>query len=186
MEKFNPESTFESTQEYFDLWLKTYQATLGRLVEMPATGPAREKSEKMMKVFSSLVSLNRAWMESNTDLHMVFMEAMRRVREKTAEGMEGELSPERYKDFYKIWIETYSETFHEFLKSGHFTSDMGRFLSHFIEFQKLNREVLEENYLKPMNLPTKTEIDGINKELYSLRKTVKELTRQVHELSKKS
>jgi hypothetical protein len=54
-----------------------------------------------------------------------------------------------------------------------------------MEFQKLNREVIEENYLKPMNLPTKTEIDEINKELYSLRKTVKKLTSQVSELSKK-
>jgi hypothetical protein len=33
MEKSSSESTFESTQEFFDLWVKTYQATLGRLVE---------------------------------------------------------------------------------------------------------------------------------------------------------
>ncbi len=39
-------SGFESTQEIFNLWLKTYDATMGRLVEMPALGPAREKSEK--------------------------------------------------------------------------------------------------------------------------------------------
>ena len=42
-------SSFESMQEFFYLWLKTYEATFGRLAEMPAMGPAREKSEKMMK-----------------------------------------------------------------------------------------------------------------------------------------
>jgi peptidoglycan hydrolase CwlO-like protein len=36
-----------------------------------------------------------------------------------------------------------------------------------------------------MNLPTKTEIDEINKELYSLKKTVKELTSQIKELKEK-
>jgi class III poly(R)-hydroxyalkanoic acid synthase PhaE subunit len=185
MEKFDPESTFQSTQEYFDLWLKTYQATLGRLVEMPAMGPAREKQEKVMQVFSSFVNLQRVWMESNTDLQRVFTEAMRRVRERTGDEFEGEVSPERYKDFYKIWIETYSETFHEFMKSGHFAGDMGRFLSHYLDFQRLNREVMEESYLKPMNLPTKTEIDEINRELYSLRKSVKELRNEVHQLSGK-
>jgi len=185
MEKFDPESTFQSTQEYFDLWLKTYQATLGRLVEMPAMGPAREKQEKVMQVFSSFVNLHRVWMESNTDLQRVFTEAMRRVRERTGDKFEGEVSPERYKDFYKIWIETYSETFHEFMKSGHFAGDMGRFLSHYLDFQRLNREVMEESYLKPMNLPTKTEIDEINRELYSLRKSVKELRSEVHQLSGK-
>ena len=43
--------------------------------------------------------------------------------------------------------------------------------------------MFEEDYLKPMNLPTKTEIDEINKEMYSLKKIVKELTGQIKELS---
>ena len=185
MEKSNTGSSFESTQEFFDFWLKTYQSTLGRLVEMPAMGPTREKFEKQMKGFSDFANLYTAWMESNTDLQIVFMEAMRKVREKTAAEITGDIGPEQYKDFYKIWMETYSETFHEFLKSGHFANDLGKFMSSLLEFQKFNREMLEENYLKPMNLPTKTEIDEINKELYSLRKTVKELSSQVKELSRK-
>jgi class III poly(R)-hydroxyalkanoic acid synthase PhaE subunit len=178
-------SGFESTQEFFDMWLRTYNATMGRIVEMPAMGPTREKSEKMMKGFSTFVDLYTAWMDSNVNFQSVFMEAMRRMREKTATEMEGKISPEKYKDFYKLWIETYSETFKEFLKSDHFASDMGKLMSHFMEFQKYNREMLEENYLKPMNLPTKTEIDEINKELYHLKKTVKELTSQIKELKEK-
>ncbi len=174
-------SSFESTQEFFDLWLKTYEATAGRLVEMPALGPAREKSEKLMKGFSTSVNLYAAWMDSTANFQSVFLEAMRRVREKMAIGKEGEITPEN-KDLYKLGVETYSETFKEFLKSGHFASDMGRFMSYFIEFQKNNKEMLEENYLKPANLPTKTEIDEINKELYSLKKKVRELTSQIKEL----
>lgn len=178
-------SSFETTQEFFDQWLKTYETTCGRLVEMPAIGPSREKSEKLMKGFSSFVNLYAAWMDSSINFQSVFMEAMRRMHEKTGSEMEGEISPEKYKDFYKAWIETYSETFKEFLSSGHFASDSGRFMSYFMEFQKRNREMLEENYLKPMNLPTKAELDDVYKELYSLKRTVKELTSQVKELSEK-
>jgi hypothetical protein len=43
--------------------------------------------------------------------------------------------------------------------------------------------MLEENYLKPMNIPTKTEIDEIIKEVYSLKKKVRELTSQINELT---
>lgn len=178
-------SSFESTQEFYDQWLITYKTTMGKLVEMPAMGPTREKSEKMMKGFSTFVNLYAAGMDTSSNLQSVFMEAMRKVQEKTGSEMEGEISPDKYKDFYKIWIETYSETFKEFLKSGHFASDMGKLNSHLMDFQKYNREMLEENYLKPMNLPTKTEIDEINKELYSLKKTVKELTSQIKELKEK-
>jgi len=113
------------------------------------------------------------------------MEAMRKVQEKTATYMEGEISPDKYKHFYNVWMETYSETFKEFSKSGHFVSDIGKLNSYLMDFQKYNREMLEENYLKPMNLPTKTEIDEINNELYSLKKTVKELTIQIKELKEK-
>ncbi|MFZ3059624.1 MAG: poly(R)-hydroxyalkanoic acid synthase subunit PhaE [Candidatus Methanoperedens sp.] len=178
-------SSFESTQEFYDQWLNTYKATMGKLVEMPAVGPAREKSEKMMKGFSTFVNLYAAGMDTSSNLQSVFMEAMRKVQEKTATDMEGEISPEKYKDFYKIWIETYSETFKEFSKSGHFVADLGKLNSNLMDFQIYNKEMLEENYLKPMNLPTKTEIDEINKELYSLKKTVKELTSQIKELKEK-
>ncbi|HEY9247069.1 MAG TPA: hypothetical protein VIO11_09510 [Candidatus Methanoperedens sp.] len=35
---------FEFIQEFFDLGLKHYEATAGGIVEIPAIGPAREKS----------------------------------------------------------------------------------------------------------------------------------------------
>ncbi|MCX9081189.1 MAG: hypothetical protein OIN83_03240 [Candidatus Methanoperedens sp.] len=178
-------SSFESAREFYDQWLKTYTATTGRLVDMPAVGPAREKSEKMMKGFSTFVNLYTAGMDTNSHFQGVFMEAMRKVKEKTAKDMKGEISPERYKEFYNIWIDTYSETFKDFSKSGNCASDMGKLNSTLMDFQEYNREMLEENYLKPMNLPTKTQIDEINKELYSLKKTMKELTGQIKALEEK-
>jgi hypothetical protein len=60
---------------------------------------------------------------------------------------------------------------------------MGVLMSRFIDFQKINRELLEDNLLKPMNFPTRTEIDEINREMYSLKKKGKELAKQVKELS---
>ena len=180
--KVMDKSTFESTREFYDQWLNIYKNTTGKLIEMPAVGPAREKSEKMMKGFSTFVNLYAAGMDTSSNLQEVFMEAMQKVQEKISADMDGEINPDKYKEFYDIWIETYSETFKDFAKSGHFVSDLGRLNANLMDFQKYNREMLEENYLKPMNMPTKTEIDEINKELYTLKKTVKELTSQIKEL----
>ena len=178
-------SSFESTQEFYDEWLKTYKATIGKFIEMPAVGPAREKSEKMMKGFSTFVNLYAAGMDTSSNLQTVFMEAMRKVQEKTGTEMSGEITPEKYKEFYNTWIQTYSDTFKEYSRSDHFVADMGKLNSYYIDFQQYQKDMLEENYLKPMNLPTKTEIDEINKELYSLKKAVKELTSQIKELKEK-
>ncbi|MFZ3383532.1 MAG: poly(R)-hydroxyalkanoic acid synthase subunit PhaE [Candidatus Methanoperedens sp.] len=177
-------SSFESTQEFYDDWLKTYKATMGKFIEMPAVGPAREKSEKMMKGFSTFMNLYAAGMDTTSNLQTVFMEAMRKVQEKTGGDMNGEITPEKYKEFYNVWIQTYSDTFKEYSRSDHFVADMGKLNSYYMDFQQYQKDMLEENYLKPMNLPTKKEIDDINKELYSLKKTVKELARQVKELKR--
>ncbi len=176
-------SSFEYTHEFVDLWLKTYEATYGRLIEMPAMGPMRERYEKVLKSYSTAADLYSAWLESYLNLLNVFMEAMRRMHEKTAVNVKGEMAPEAYRDFFNMWMETYSETFKEFLKSGHFSSDVGKFMSYLMDFQKNSRDMLEENYLRPMNLPTRTEIDEINREVYILKKTVKELGNRVRELS---
>lgn len=194
--------SLETTQEFFDMWTKSYQSTLGKLAHVPAFGPIREKQEKIMKGIPLCTNLYTAWIESNINLQSVFTEAMKRTHEKTMEKWpkslediskqinlvkdgKGCMEPENFKDLYKTWIDTYSETFKEFMKSGHFASDMGKLSSIFMDFQKYNREIIEENYLKPNNLPTKTEIDEINKEIYDLKKIIKELTRDVQKLSKK-
>jgi hypothetical protein len=47
-----------------------------------------------------------AGMETSSNLQSLFMEAMRKVQEKTATYMEGEISPDKYKHFYNVWMET--------------------------------------------------------------------------------
>ncbi len=133
---------------------------------MPVMGPSREGADRLRKNFEATINLHAAWAQSIASFQSVFMEATRKTQEKVEKRVAEEgVSPSSYKGYYDLWMETYSETFHEFLKSGHFANDLGKFMSHFMEFQQYNRDMLEENYLKPMNLPTKTEIDEINREL---------------------
>jgi hypothetical protein len=184
--------SLETTEEFMNMWTKNYQSTLGKLAQMPAFGPVREKQEKFMKSLPIYPKLYTSWIDSNINLQSVLLEATRRTFEKTMEHRidscakddKSYIDPEKYKEFYKVWIDTYSDTFKEFTKSEHYASDMGKFASIFIDFQKHNREMIEENYLKPNNLPTMTHIDNIHEELYDLRKTVKELERYTKELSK--
>lgn len=166
---------------FFDQWLKTARASFGHIGEIPAVGPSREKTEKTMKVFPLFINLYSVWMDSISDFQELSLEAMKRMTDKTASL--DEISPDRYKEIYNIWVETYSDTFREFLRSGHFARDLGEFISGFIEMQKYNREMLEENFLRPNDLPTKTEMDELNRELYSLKKKIRELDRKINDLS---
>jgi polyhydroxyalkanoate synthesis regulator phasin len=173
------DSNLESTPEFLDLWVKTCETTFGKISEIPAIGPLREKSEKMSKGLPLFFSLYSTWMDTVSDFQAISIEAMKRMKIKTA-SVEGKTDVENCKELYNVWMESYSETFKEFLKSGHFSSDMGKFMSNFLDVQKFNRDLLEENYLKPSNLPTKSDIDELNRELYSLKKQVKELSYKIN------
>ena len=172
---------FDSTREFFNAWSKTFEESFGRLAVMPAVGPSREKYERMMKGFSLYINLYATWMDSLSDINNISLEALSMMRDKTVSLKSG-TGPERSKELYDIWMETYSGVFNEFFRSEHFASDIGKFMSLFADVQRYNKDVIEENVLVPSNLPTKTDIDEINKELYDLRKKVKELSMKLGEL----
>lgn len=171
-------SSLESTQEFFDLWLNTYESTFGRMLKAPTVGPAREKTEQALKGIPDYVHYYASYTDAAINFQNVFMEAMRKTQESIIEQQ-----PETYRDYYSIWLETYSDTLKDFLKSGHFAKDLGKFVSSLMDVQQYNKEMLETNYLKPMNIPTKTEFDELNKEIYLLKKQVKELGKQVKSLA---
>ncbi|MDO8578061.1 MAG: poly(R)-hydroxyalkanoic acid synthase subunit PhaE [Dehalococcoidales bacterium] len=177
-DKRTERSAFESTQEVFGSWLKTYEETFGKLLKAPTVGPTREKLEKTMQGVPYFANYYASWMDTNINFQSVAVEAMRKTQEKVAAE-----SPANYRDYYDIWLETYSDTFKEFLKSGHFAADIGKFVSNLMDVEQFNKEMLESNFLKPMNLPTKSEIDEIYKEIYLLKKKVRELTKQVKDLT---
>lgn len=174
----------DSTQEFFDICMDNCQSTFGKLANMPTFGPIREKHEKAMKGFPIYMNLYTTWMESNINFQTVLSDAMKKTYEKMIIETKGEITTEKYKDFYKIWLDTYSETLKEFMKSGHFVTDMGKLMTHFMDFQKYNREMIEENILKPNCLPTKTEIDEINKDLYTLKNSLKILDKKTDDIFK--
>lgn len=186
-----PENNLEGAHQLFDVWLKSYEATFGRMAVAPALGPTRERTEQALKSSSESIDLFWASLESMYDFQTVFMEALRRTQQNFASKIEedieldldGKPKPEAFKDFYKTWIETYSDTFKTFLESDEFSSDMSRLLSQSIDFQKNLKKMIEENFLKPANLPTKTEIAEMEKEIYDLKRKVKDISKTVKELS---
>ncbi len=179
-------ANLEATKDLFDLWMKMYEASFGRLADAPIVGPTRERAEKARGNYETAIRLYSSWLESSASFQSVFLEATRKTREKiVAEvGQEG-LKTESYRDFYNTWMETYSETFKEFLKSKYFAEDLSKLTSNSMDYTRSNREMLEENLLKPMNLPTRSELDEIDKELYELKKSQKELAKRLREIESK-
>ena len=175
------ESTdLQASHDFFELWEKAYEATYGRIIDMPAMGPSREGADRLRKNFEATINLHAAWAQSIASFQSAFAEATRRTQEKVEKQVAEEgTSPSSFKDYYDLWMNTYSETFKEFLKSRFFASDLAKLTSNSMDFQKSSRDLIEENLLKPANLPTRTEIDDLSKEVYMLKKQVRVLARDL-------
>jgi class III poly(R)-hydroxyalkanoic acid synthase PhaE subunit len=170
----------EASHDFYNLWLKAYEATYGKIIDMPSMGPSRENAERMGKHLDITVNLYSAWMESIASFQTVFMEATRRTREKVESRMAEEDKPViTSKEYYELWMETYSEAFKEFMKSKFFSSDLSKLTSNSMDYEKSSRELVEQSLLKPLNLPTRREIDDINKEVYLLKKQMKSLSKRL-------
>ena len=170
----------QASHDFFELWEKAYETTYGRVIDMPVVGPAREGADRLRKNFEATINLHAAWAQSIASFQSAFMEATRETQEKVEKQIAEEgFSPSSYKDYYNLWMETYSETFKEFLKSRFFAADLAKLTSNSMDFQKSSRELIEENLLKPANLPTRTEIDDLSREVYLLKKQTKELAREL-------
>jgi len=168
----------QTSHDFFELWQKAYGATYGKIIDMPVMGPSREGADRLRKNFEATINLQAAWAQSIASFQSAFTEANRITQEKMEKRIAEEgASPSSYKGYYDLWVETYSETFKEFMKSRFFASDLARLTSNSMDFQKSSRELIEENLLRPANLPTRTEIDDLSKEVYLLKKQVKELAR---------
>jgi class III poly(R)-hydroxyalkanoic acid synthase PhaE subunit len=174
------ESTeLQASHDFFERWLKTYEATYGKIIDMPIMGPSREGADRLRKSFEATVNLHAAWAQSIASYQSAFMEATQKTQEKVEKRIAEGFSPSTFKGYYDLWMETYSETFKEFLKSPFFATDLARLTSNSMDFQKSSRTLIEENILRPANLPTRTEMDDLSKEVYLLKKQVKALTRDL-------
>lgn len=174
----------QASHDFFERWLKAYETTYGRIIDMPVVGPSREGAGRLRKNFEARINLHAAWAQSIASFQSAFTEATRKTQEKVEKLVAEGVSPSS-KDHYNLWMETYSETFKEFLKSRFFASDLAKLTSNSMDFQNSSRELIEENLLRPANLPTRTEMDDLNKEVYLLKKQVKELARDLRKSTEK-
>jgi class III poly(R)-hydroxyalkanoic acid synthase PhaE subunit len=170
----------KATHDLFDLWLKAYEATYGRLLDVPEMGPTRESSEKYRRHIETSVNLATTWWQSLASFQTVFMEATRKMRDQVESlAAEGKEPLANSRDLYDLWMQTYSDTFKDFMKSKYFSEDLSQLTSSSMDYERSSRELVEQNVLKPLNLPTRKEIDEINREVYLLKKQVKSLNKRL-------
>ncbi len=130
----------EKYRLHYDMWMKTYGEIFDELLSMPAMESTKEIFESHSGIpyiyLNNFAQMSKIWKNSYANLYWPMVDSMFRLSGKMTEIVTGEASPEAYKEFYNLWMDTYRETF-------------GRLFN--VESAKPSKEMIE-NFMKSTNV----------------------------------
>lgn len=167
--------TFENLdQDAFKAWTDIYEQELKQFLNIPQLGLSRFYQERLGR-FADKFNLFQGSMAQFMYLLYLPLEKsliimQERLEELTAEGK----LPENPQDYYRMWLKILEGHYMTLFKSPEYTRSLGDTLNTMEEFLAARQKVLED-ILQTLPVPTYKDMDDLYKELYHLKKKVKQL-----------
>lgn len=164
-------------QNAFRTWSEIYEEEFQRFLSIPQLGLSRFYQGRMGR-FADKFNLFQGAMAQFIYLLYLPMEKSFRVMQEKLEALaeEGKV-PETSQDYYRMWLKTLEGHYMTLFKSPEYTRSLGDTLDAMEEFIVAREKVLED-ILQMFPVPTNKEMDDLYKELYLLKKKVKQLKKR--------
>ncbi len=102
-------------KEVYDMWIKSYGKMLNELLTLPLQKNMKEIFENITgtpDIYSeAFEQISKIWKDSYAKLYMPYADSMLKLSMKSAEISRGNASPEAYKEFHTLWMNTYQELY---------------------------------------------------------------------------
>jgi len=102
-------------KEVYDMWIKSYGKMLDELLTLPFRQNMKGIFENVTGIpdfySETFEQISKLWKDSYTKLYVPYIDSMLKLSAKSAEISRGNASPEAYKEFYTLWLDTYQETY---------------------------------------------------------------------------
>jgi hypothetical protein len=166
----------EKYKEVYDQWMRSYEKIFDELLELPFKESTKEifgNNREFPDIYSgAFLKMSKLYKRSYQQLCKPFNESMRTLSDKMNEISRGNASPEAYKEFYTLWMDTYKDI------SGKYASSMepsGENLANFVDITHVYLGLykswitaLEKMSEKAQELSKQTSDPGAYKEFYNL------------------
>jgi class III poly(R)-hydroxyalkanoic acid synthase PhaE subunit len=168
----------------FESFRELYRSELQKYIKMPKIGLPREFHER----FSELVDKSTIFFSHLLELMYQFttpFEKTNRVMQaKIKKMLEGGEIVEDPKQVYNDWIKILESHFMDMLKSKEYTEVLNNTITSLAAYKGVKNSVMDI-YLKEMQIPTGREMDEVYKDIYHMKKKIRDLSKQVSDLKKK-
>jgi polyhydroxyalkanoate synthase subunit PhaE len=164
----------------FKVWTEMYEKEFSQFYNFPQLGLTRFYQERMTQAMDQF---NRYQASMGEFFHLLYLpleKSSRVLQEKVAALAESGKLPENFQDYYRVWLKILEGHYMTLFKSPEFTQTLARALEATENFMEAKQAVLQD-LLQFLPVPTHKEMDDLYRELYVLKKKVKELDKKLQE-----
>jgi poly[(R)-3-hydroxyalkanoate] polymerase subunit PhaE len=177
------ESDFSKQQEQikkiFNGWLE--------LIKLPTVGPFQAFSkdfisyaQELFNVGQTLIQLQINLKEYHVEMNNAYLQAMKEVSQRAPKQYNN--SKEDFENYRMVAIDAFENAFTELFGSKNFAVTNSKVTSSQLDLLKHLQNIAEKNF-EILNLPTRSEVDEILKDIHELKKTVRDMKKNLEVLT---
>jgi Poly(R)-hydroxyalkanoic acid synthase subunit (PHA_synth_III_E) len=166
--------TPEQVRKMFDFWTDT--------LKLPTIGPLYAFSKDFSSYLNDFVNLGEVMIELKTNMDSywslisaAYTHAMKEMMERAPKQL---ATKDDFENYRRVAIEAFEDAFTELFSSPQFSESYGKLFSSQLNVSRATQSIVEKN-LRMLNLPTRSEVDEMLKDIVELRRTVRDLKRSI-------
>ena len=165
-------------QDIFKICTEIYEKDFRQLLNLPQVGLTRVSQERINRAMDRFGQFQAAMAEFIYLLYLPMKKSLREIH-----GVEtGEDKPEEFKDYYRRWLKLLEGHYMTLFKSTEYTRTLSHTLETLEDFTLAKQELLASS-LEALPIPTHRDMDELYREVYLLKKQVKELSKKLAQLA---
>ena len=168
--------------EFMEILKKNYDATFGRMTQMPMFGKDMEFWRRYRDNYDRFVKFNMASTGFYSAMYEVIRESTQKVIEEYMAMPKDQ--PQTFEEFYKYWAQQVSATYDKVLFSEQYGRLAGNMVDEMAKF-KIAYDELCESYLAHLPIAKKSDMDALYKTVYELKKEIRSLKKEIKNYEKR-
>lgn len=164
-------------QEAFRAWSEIYEKEFRQFLNIPQLGLARFYQERVSEATDKFNVFQATMAEFVSLLYLPVEKSSKVMQDQLAEMADQGNLPEKAKDYYRMWIKTLEGHYMTLFKSPEYTEELRRTLNALSEYAVARQKILEDA-MRLLPVPTQKDMDDFYKEIYILKKRIRELEKK--------
>ena len=164
----------EQVNKVFELWSNN--------LKLPTVGPTYAFSKDFNSFANDFVTLGKAMIELKSDMDSywsLMSAAYTRAMKNTVEQSPMHLATkEDFENYRRTAIESFEDTFTNLFLSSEFSEVYGKLFGSQLNVSRALQSIVEKNF-KMLNLPTRSEVDDMLKDIVELKRTMRDMKRSI-------